>query len=99
MKEIILTTDEGRKLVKAIQKKGTDCDEMKKLKLAMSGFTVSSARQHMNKGLSFEELIEAGTEGLRRAVMKYDVNSDTNFYVYGAWEIHQAMIQAIKEKK
>ena len=99
MKEIILTTDEGRKLVKAIQKKGTDCDEMKKLKLAMSGFTVSSARQHMNKRLSFEELIEAGTEGLRRAVMKYDVNSDTNFYVYGAWEIHQAMIQAIKEKK
>ena len=99
MKEIILTTDEGRKLVKTVQKKGTDCDEMKKLKLAMSGFTVSSARQHMNKGLSFEELIEAGTEGLRRAVMKYDVNSDTNFYVYGAWEIHQAMIQAIKEKK
>ena len=99
MKEIIITTDEGRKLVKTVQKKGTDCDEMKKLKLAMSGFTVSSARQHMNKGLSFEELIEAGTEGLRRAVMKYDVNSDTNFYVYGAWEIHQAMIQAIKEKK
>ena len=90
MKEIVLTTDEGRKLVKTLQKKGTDCDEMKKLKLAMSGFTVSSARQHMNKGLSFEELIE---------VMKYDVNSDTNFYVYGAWEIHQAMIQAIKEKK
>ena len=99
MKEIVLTTDEGRKLVKTLQKKGTDCDEMKKLELAMSGFTVSSARQHMNKGLSFEELIEAGTEGLRRAVMKYDVNSDTNFYVYGAWEIHQAMIQAIKEKK
>ena len=99
MKEIVLTTDEGRKLVKTVEKKGTDCDEMKKLKLAMSGFTVSSARQHMNKGLSFEELIEAGTEGLRRAVMKYDVNSDTNFYVYGAWEIHQAMIQAIKEKK
>ena len=99
MKEIILTTDEGRKLVKAIQKKGTDCDEMKKLELAMSTFTVSSAKRHMNKGLAFEELIEAGTEGLRRAVMKYDVNSDTNFYVYGAWEIHQAMIQAIKEKK
>ena len=99
MKEDILTTDEGRKLLKAIQEKGTNCDEMKKLKLAMSGFTVSSARQHMNKGLSFEELIEAGTEGLRRAVMKYDVNSDTNFYVYGAWEIHQVMIQAIKEKK
>ena len=99
MKEDILTTDEGRKLLKAIQEKGTNCDEMKKLKLAMSGFTVSSARQHMNKGLSFEELIEAGTEGLRRSVMKYDVNSDTNFYVYGAWEIHQAMIHAIKEKK
>ncbi|SHK79618.1 sigma factor [Xylanibacter ruminicola] len=99
MKEDILTTDEGRKLLKAIQEKGTNCDEMKKLKLAMSGFTVSSARQHMNKGLAFGDLIDAGMEGLRRAVMKYDVNSDTNFYVYGAWEIHQAMIQAIKEKK
>ncbi len=99
MKEIILTTDKGRKLVKTVQKKGTDCDEMKKLELAMSGFTVSSARQHMNKGLAFGDLIDAGMEGLRRAVMKYGVNSDTNFYVYGAWEIHQAMIQAIKEKK
>jgi len=99
MKEDILTTDEGRKLLKAIQEKGTNCDEMKKLKLAMSGFTVSSAKRHMNKGLAFGDLIDAGMEGLRRAVMKYDVNSDTNFYVYGAWEIHQAMIQAIKEKK
>jgi RNA polymerase primary sigma factor len=56
---------------------------MKKLKLAMSGFTVSSARQHMNKGLSFEELIEAGTEGLRRAAMEYDLDSDTMFYIHG----------------
>ena len=99
MKEIVLTTDEGRKLVKTVQKKGTDCDEMKKLELAMSSFTVSSAKRHMNKGLSFEELIEAGTEGLRRAAMEYDLDSDTMFYIYGAWEIHQAMIQAIKEKK
>lgn len=99
MKEDILTTDEGRKLLKAIQEKGTNCDEMKKLKLAMSGFTVSSARQHMNKGLSFEKLIEAGTEGLRRAAMEYDLDSDTMFYIHGAWEINQAMIQAIKEKK
>ena len=99
MKEIVLTTDEGRKLVKTVEKKGTDCDEMKKLELAMSTFTVSSAKRHMNKGLAFVDLIDAGMEGLRRAVMKYDVNSDTNFYVYGAWEIHQAMIQAIKEKK
>jgi len=99
MKEIILTTDEGRKLIKAIQKKGTDCDEMKELELVMSSFTVSSARQHMNKGLSFEELIDAGTEGLRRAAMEYDLDSDTMFYIYGAWEINQAMILAIKEKK
>ncbi len=99
MKEIVLTTDEGRKLVKAIQIKGTDCDEMKKLELAMSSFTVSSAKRHMNKGLAFEELIEAGTEGLRRAAMEYDLDSDTMFYFYGAWEIHQAIVQAIKEKK
>lgn len=99
MKEIVLTTDEGRKLVKAIQIKGTDCDEMKKLELAMSNFTVSSAKRHMNKGLAFEELIEAGTEGLRRAAMEYDLDSDTMFYFYGAWEIHQAIVQAIKEKK
>ena len=99
MKEIVLTTNEGRKLVKTVQKKGTDCDEMKKLELAMSSFTVSSAKRHMNKGLAFEELIEAGTEGLQRAAMESDLDSDTMFYFYGAWEINQAMSQAIKKKK
>jgi RNA polymerase primary sigma factor len=45
------------------------------------------------------ELIEAGIEGLRRAVMKFDLKSDYKFIAYAVWWIRQAMIQAIVEKK
>ena len=94
-----LSTNEERKLIKAIQRKGTDCDEMKKLEQAMVGFVVRSAKQLMNKGLAFEELIEAGTIGLRKAAMKYNINSDTMFLIYGVWEIQQVMKKAIEVKK
>jgi len=94
-----LTVDEELKLTEAVKKKGTDCDEMKKLEQAMVGFVVRSAKQLMNKGLAFEELIEAGTIGLRKAAMKYNINSDTMFLIYGVWEIQQVMKKAIEEKK
>ena len=51
------------------------------------------------KGLSLEELIEAGKQGLKKAVMKYDTKADYKFISYAVWWIRQAMIQAIAEKE
>lgn len=99
VKAEILSIDEQLKLVKAVQQKGTDCDEMKQLEKADARFVVSVANQYQNKGLALMELIEAGMVGLRRAAMKFDLKSDYKFIAYAVWWIRQAMIQAIVEKK
>ena len=95
----LLTIDEELELVKAVQQKGTDCDEMKQLEKASARFVVSVANQYKDKGLTLMELVDAGMVGLRRAAMKYDLKTDFKFIAYAVWWIRQAMIQAIEEKK
>ena len=94
----LLTEDEERELLKAVQEKGTDCEEMKRLEKAMARFVVSLSGQYRDKGLTIWELIDAGTEGLRKAAIKYDLKADFKFLTYSVWWIRQAMIQAINEK-
>ena len=95
----LLTEEEECELLKAVQEKGTDCEEMKRLEKAMARFVVSLSGQYRNKGLTIWELIDAGTEGLRKAAMKYKLDSDFKFIAYAVWWMRQAMIQAIEEKK
>ena len=42
----VLSIDEELKLVKAVQAKGTDCDEMKRLEKADGRFVASIAKQY-----------------------------------------------------
>ena len=95
----LLTIDEELELVKAVQQKGTDCDEMKQLEKASARFVVSVANQYKDKGLTLMELVDAGMVGLRRAAMKYNLKTDFKFIAYAVWWIRQAIIQAIEEKK
>ena len=94
----LLSIDEERELVKAVQMKGVECEEMKRLEEANARFVVSVANQYQDKGLTIWELFEAGTEGLRKAALKYDSKADYKFMAYAVWWIRQAMIQAIEEK-
>ena len=94
----LLTHEEELALLKAVQKKGTDCDEMKQLEKANMRFIVSVANQYQKQGLTLEELIEAGTEGLRKGAMKYNFEADFKFIAYAVWWIRQSIIQAIEEK-
>jgi RNA polymerase primary sigma factor len=86
-------------LIKAVQKKGTGCDEMKQLEKANMRFIVSVAAQYQRQGLTLEELIEAGTEGLRKGAIKYNFEADYKFIAYAIWWIRQSILQAIEEKK
>jgi len=95
----LLSIDEERALCKAVQEKGTDCDEMNQLEKANMRFIVSVAAQYQKRGLTLEELIEAGTEGLRKVAMKYDASRCFKFIVYAVWWIRQSILQAIKEKE
>ena len=98
-REPLLSVDEERALLKAVQEKGLECEEMKWLEKANARFVVSLSRQYMNKGLTIWELIDVGTEGLRKAAMKYDFNSDVKFLSYAVWWMRQAILQALNEKE
>ena len=95
----LLTLEEELALLKVVQEKGTDCDEMKQLEKANIRFIVSVAVQYQRQGLTLEELIEAGTEGLRKGAIKYNFEADYKFIAYTIWWIRQSILQAIEEKK
>ena len=95
----LLTLEEELALLKVVQEKGTDCDEMKLFEKANMRFVVSVAVQYQRQGLTLEELIEAGTEGLRKGAMKYNFEADYKFIAYAIWWIRQSILQAIGEKK
>ena len=91
----LLTHEEELALLKAVQEKGTDCDEMKQLEKANMRFIVNVANQYQKRGLSLVELIEAGIEGLRKGAMKYNLEGDFKFIVYAVWWIRQSILQAL----
>ena len=95
----LLTHEEELALLKAVQENGTDCDEMKQLEKANMRFVVSVANQYQKQGLTLDELIEAGLEGLRKGAMKYNLEADFKFIAYAVWWIRQSIIQEIEEKK
>ena len=95
----LLTHEKELELIKAVQKKGTGCDEMRQLEKANMRFVVSVANQYKKRGLTLDELIEAGLEGLRKGAMKYNLDADYKFIAYAVWWIRQSILQAIGEKK
>lgn len=95
----LLTAEEETKLTKAVQDKGTDCDEMKKLREVYGSFVASVAKEYLNNGRSLDELVEAGKIGLGKGAMKYDHSRGFRFISYAVWWIRQSMLQAIADKK
>ena len=94
-----LTAEEDFALTKAVQDKGTDCEEMKKLHEVYDRFVVSITKQYLDKGLSLDELIEAGKSGLEKAALKYDHSRGFKFIAYAVWWIRQSMLVAIESKE
>ena len=94
---LLLAQEKELELLKAVQKKGTGCDEMKQLEKANMRFVVSVANQYQKRGLTLDELIEAGLEGLRKGAMKYNFEADFKFIVYAVWWIRQSILQALGE--
>ena len=95
----LLTAEEEIRLTKAVQDKGTDCDEMKKLQEVYGNLVASVAREYLNNGLSLDELVEAGKIGLGKGAMKYDHSRGFSFISYAVWWIRESILYAIADKK
>jgi RNA polymerase primary sigma factor len=56
---------------------------------------VSIAKQYVNKGLSFLDLVEEGNLGLLRAVERFDPGRNCRFSTYATWWIKQSIRRSI----
>lgn len=59
---------------------------------------VSLAKRHTGRGMLFLDLIQAGNEGLIRAVEKFDYQQGNKFSTYATWWIRQSITRAMADE-
>jgi hypothetical protein len=94
----LLSADQELELLKAIREKCFECDEMEQLSQSNMRFVAALAAQYQNRGLKLEELIPIGIEGVKKAAMTYDFESNIGFKKHAVSMMRQCLEEAVKEQ-
>lgn len=90
----ILTRDEEHHLGWNIINESCQCSR-EKLASAHQRLVVAIASNYTSRGVSFPDLLEAGTIGLHRAVNTYDPATGVAFSTHASWWIKQLLLKVI----
>lgn len=96
-KEPLLPEEQTKELICRVQNGETGAEE--ELLRCHMRFVISTAKRFLGKGVSKEELIKIGTEGMKQAIMKFDTLGEYKFVVYAVWHIRNYIQQAISNKQ
>ena len=91
-----MTINDELELVRAI--KNGDEEATKKLSEVRLRFVESIAKRHLDKGLSFDELMTEGNKGLIAAARNFDENRGFKFISYAVWWIRNSMLWAVDQR-
>lgn len=92
----MLTKEEELDLL--IKSKAGDLDAKQLLILSNLRLVVNVAKNYMNKGLNYIDLISEGNFGLIHAIEKFDHTKGFRFSTYAVWWIKQAVSKAVINK-
>lgn len=89
----LLTTDEEKDLI--IKVKNGDNDARAKLINSNLRLVISIAKNYVNRGLSFLDLINEGNIGLLKSIKGFKIEMGCKFSTYATWWIRQAITRAL----
>lgn len=96
-KEKYPSIEDELQLIMDIKSNGAERDlAIEKLSHSQLRFIVAVAKIYRGCGLSMEELINAGNEGLVLAAENYDESRGFKFMSYAVWWIRQSIMQKIQ---
>lgn len=94
----LLTKEQEQALARRIQAGGPDAKRARETMINHNlRLVVSIAKRYTGHGVSFADLIQAGNEGLIRAVAKFDPERGHKFSTYATWWIRQAVTRAVAQ--